>query len=100
MTPGYGETPLLDEELEGLLPRIRQSLGEPPAKVDVYELEQFVRGELSEELVPAVASGQLTLQEMLTDSFVRDLPSGHRGSAELLQATKCGERVRTGGDVG
>ncbi len=66
LTPSYGETPLPDDELEALLPSVRATLGEPVTKADVYELEQVVQVELSEELVPAVAGGELTPEELLT----------------------------------
>lgn len=39
LTPGYGETPLPDDELEVLLPRIAELFGKPITKAAVYDLE-------------------------------------------------------------
>lgn len=73
LTPGYGETPVSDDEADALLPQARELLGEPIIKVDVYDLEQAVQEEVVEELVTAVLDGTLLLDDLLTDYFVRDL---------------------------
>ncbi|GAA2012879.1 Fic family protein [Microbacterium ulmi] len=73
LTPGYGETPVTDDEADALLPQARELLGEPITKADVYDLEQAVQEEVAEELVTAVLDGALTVDELLTDHYVRDL---------------------------
>lgn len=40
MDPGYGETPLLQEELDALVPEALGALPDSPTKADVYDLEQ------------------------------------------------------------
>ncbi|MDN5860504.1 MAG: Fic family protein [Pseudonocardia sp.] len=72
LTPGYGETPVTDEA-EALLPQAREFLGEPITKADVYDLEQAVQEVVVEELVTAVLQGTLSIEDLLGDSFVRDL---------------------------
>ncbi|GAB4058712.1 hypothetical protein [Catellatospora paridis] len=73
LTPGYGETPIPDDELVGLLPGIRDALGEPVGKAAIYDLEQAVYAAVVERLVPEIIDGDLTLSMLLSDSFVRDL---------------------------
>jgi fido (protein-threonine AMPylation protein) len=73
LTPGYGETPVPDDDLDSLHPRIRDSLGEPVSKAAVYDLEQAVQTGVTEDLVTAVIDGRLTLAELLSDHFVREL---------------------------
>ncbi len=73
LTSGYGETPVADDEADALLPQARELLGEPITKADVYDLEQGVQEEVVEKLVAAVFDGALTIDELLTDYFVRDL---------------------------
>lgn len=72
-TPGYGETPITDEEAEALLPEVRETLGEPISKADVYDLEQAIAEEVAEERATAVISGAVGLEELLTEHFIRDL---------------------------
>lgn len=73
LTPGYGETPVPDDELTALLPAVRELLGESITKAAVYDLEQAFHEEATEELLTAVFDGALTLDELLTDHFVREL---------------------------
>lgn len=73
LTPSYGETPITDDEAAALLPKANEILGELIAKADVYDLEQAVQEEVIEELVPDVLDGMLTVDDLLTDQFVRDL---------------------------
>lgn len=73
LTPGYGETPLPDDELEALLPRIAGLLGKPITKAAVYDLEQGVQEQVAEELLNAALDGGLGLDELLQDHFLRDL---------------------------
>lgn len=73
LTPGYGETPLPDDELEALLPRIAELLGTPITRAAVYDLEQGVQEQVTEELLTAALDGALGLEELLQDHFLRDL---------------------------
>lgn len=73
LTPGYGETPVSDDELDALLPAVRELLGEPVTKAAVYDLEQAVQEEATEELLTSVLVGNLSVEGLLTDHFVRDL---------------------------
>jgi fido (protein-threonine AMPylation protein) len=73
LTPGYGETPISDEEAESLLPNVRELLGEPISKAAVYDLEQAVQEEVTERLVTEVLSDGVTLDELLSDHFLREL---------------------------
>ncbi|WP_022884987.1 Fic family protein [Glaciibacter superstes] len=71
--PGYGETPVPDDELGALLPAVREVLGEPLTKATVYDLEQAVQEEVAEVLLTSVLDGSLGLDDLLTDRFVREL---------------------------
>jgi hypothetical protein len=51
LTPGYGETPLPDDELVALLPDVVQTLGEPVTRAAVYDLEQGIQDQVAEELL-------------------------------------------------
>jgi fido (protein-threonine AMPylation protein) len=73
LTPGYGETPVPDDELEGLLPQARQLFGEPVSKAAVYDLEQAIQAQVAEELLPDVLSGEQRLDDLLSDHFLREL---------------------------
>lgn len=73
LPPGYGETPVPDDEMQWLLPSIRQLLGEPVTKAAVYDLEQAVQSEAAEQLSADVLAGALPLDELLSDRFLREL---------------------------
>lgn len=73
LTPGYGETPVPDDELTALLPSAREVLGEPTTKVAIYDLEQAIQESVTEDLLTAMLEGDLTLDDMLTDHFLREL---------------------------
>jgi fido (protein-threonine AMPylation protein) len=73
LTPGYGETPLPHDELTALLPHVVEVLETPVSRAAVYDLEQAVQEQVSEELLTAAFNGSLSLDELLTDYFVRDL---------------------------
>ncbi|WP_194836078.1 Fic family protein [Nocardia sp. XZ_19_369] len=73
LTSGYGETPVSADEADALLPNIRELLGEPVSKAAVYDLEQAIQEQASETLLTAVLDKTLTLDEMLSDYFLRDL---------------------------
>jgi fido (protein-threonine AMPylation protein) len=73
LAPGYGETPLPDDELEALLPHVVHLLGSPITKAAVYDLEQGVQEQVAEELLTAAIEGNLGLDELVNDYFLRDL---------------------------
>jgi fido (protein-threonine AMPylation protein) len=73
LTPGYGETPLPHDELTALLPHVVKVLEKPVSRAAVYDLEQAVQEQVSEDLLTAAFNGSLSLDELLTDYFVRDL---------------------------
>lgn len=73
LTPGYGETPLPDDELEALLPHIADLLERPISKAAIYDLEQAVQEQITEELLTVVLDGTLGLDELLNDFYLRDL---------------------------
>ncbi|MEU4316496.1 hypothetical protein [Nocardia sp. NPDC024068] len=56
-SPGYGETPVSDDDAGMLLPAIRDLLGDPLGKAAVYDLERALQAEVTEELVIAVIEG-------------------------------------------
>jgi fido (protein-threonine AMPylation protein) len=73
LAPGYGETPLDPEEAGALTAQARALLGDAPTKGDLYEAEQVVLAEVSEDFLDTVADGALGLDELLSDHFLRDL---------------------------
>jgi fido (protein-threonine AMPylation protein) len=73
LAPGYGETPLDPEEAGALTAQARTLLGDDPTKADLYEAEQAVLAEVSEDLLDEVADGALGLDEILSDHLLRDI---------------------------
>jgi len=73
LTPGYGETPLPHDELTALIPGVVEILDKPITKAAVYDLEQGVQDQVSEELLTAAIEGSLPLNELLSEIFIRDL---------------------------
>ena len=73
LTPGYGETPLPEDELLALLPHVIEVLDKPIRRADVYDLEQAVQEQVSEDLLTAAFAGSLQLDDQLSDYFLRDL---------------------------
>lgn len=71
--PGYGETPVPDDEIDALLPEVRDLLSDPATKAAVYDLEQSVQEEVAEELLIRALDGSLSVDDLLVDHFVRDL---------------------------
>jgi fido (protein-threonine AMPylation protein) len=72
-TPGYGETPLPHDELTALIPDARAVLPDPPTKLDVYDLEQAFETRVRETLSVAVLGDEISLDQLLTDHFLRNL---------------------------
>lgn len=73
LTPGYGETPLPEDEVASLLPHVVEVLDKPINRADIYDLEQAVQVRVSEDLLPAAFAGSLDLDDLLSDYFLRDL---------------------------
>lgn len=71
--PGYGDTPLPFDELDALLPDVRNLLDDPITKMAVYDLEQAVEADVAEELITSVLDGSLTLDQLLESGFLREL---------------------------
>ena len=73
LQPEYGETPLSGDELDALITHVVDTLGPPVSKADIFDLETAVLQDLAEGLITDVFNGDLTLDELLTDQFLRDL---------------------------
>ncbi len=71
--PNYGQTLLSDEEHAALTEQARALLGEPSLKADLHDVEQLIQAEVADELVQRVLEGVLSIDELLTDHFVREL---------------------------
>ncbi len=71
--PGYGETPVPEDDAASLLPTVREALGNQLVKAAVYDLEQAIQDEVAEERFVEVIGGNLVVEELLTDYFLRDL---------------------------
>lgn len=71
--PGYGETPLPEDELRSLAPSARELLGEPVTRAGIYDLEQAVQDDVAEELLTAAIEGDLGLDDLLVERFLREL---------------------------
>lgn len=71
--PDYGETLLTEEERDALTAEAREILDEPIRKDDLYDLEQLIQDEVADDLVAEIVDGALTISELLTDHFVREL---------------------------
>ncbi len=73
MNPGYGSTPLPFDELDALLSQARASLGEPVMRADIYDLEQELEADNAERLLIRIDAGDLLLDDVLVDFFLRGL---------------------------
>jgi len=73
LEPGYGETPVPGDELDALLPGVRELLGEPITRAAIYDLEQAVQEQVVEEQLIAILEGSVGLGVLLTDRSLRNL---------------------------
>jgi fido (protein-threonine AMPylation protein) len=73
LDPGYGETPLDEDELEAITPALRSALGAPINKAAIYDIEQTVEAEVAAALIIDVIDGVLTLDDLLAERFLREL---------------------------
>lgn len=89
--PGYGETPLKPDEADALTPRAREVFGDQPTRLDLYAAEQAIADEVSVRFFADIARGVLNLDDLLTDTFLRDL---HRQLYEELWIWAGTYRVR------
>ena len=69
LRPGYGDTPLRDEELEALLPHIADLVEQPVSEAAIYDLEQGLQEQVTEVLLAAVLDGALVLDELVNAYF-------------------------------
>lgn len=96
LSPGYGETPHDPEEADALTAQARALLGDDPTKADLYEAEQAILAEVSEDLLDAVADGALGLDEIVSDHFLDcSHPSVHRRQRQDHSAA-CGSHLPRG----
>ena len=73
LDPGYGQTPIPGDELAFLEPSTRELLDEPITRAAVYDLEEAILHRLAADLVESVTAGQLALDEIRSDHFVREV---------------------------
>ncbi len=73
LSPGYGETPVAPDDLDALTALARDLLGDDPTNATLYDLEQAVLSDVSERELNAVIEGDLTLDDLLTDRYLRSL---------------------------
>jgi len=59
--------------LSALLPHVIETLSHPVTRADVYDLEQAVQQQASEDLFTSVFDGAVLLDDLLTDYFLRNL---------------------------
>lgn len=71
--PGYGETPITPDEASALTARAREIFGDQPSKAELFDVEQAIADEVSIALQNQVAEGQLVLEDLLDDAFLREL---------------------------
>lgn len=71
--PDYGDTHVPEEDQAALTPQAKELLGENPRKADLYYLEQQIQVQVVDDLVSQVLGGSLTLSDLLSDHFVREL---------------------------
>lgn len=94
--PHYGETLVTEEERDALTPAVRELLGDPIRKADLYDLEQQIQDEVADDLVTQVVNGTLSTSDLLTDHFVRELhrriyaPAWEWGGRQRARETNIG----------
>lgn len=73
LKPGYGETSLSDEEAEALIPAVRELLGAPARRADLYDLEQLIQDDVADTWWSTLLDLDVPMRDLLDDHFVRDL---------------------------
>lgn len=74
--PEYGEMPVSDEDLEALLPSVRDTFEDAAgvvSKADIYDLEQAIQATVIENLTQDILDGQLSVNDLLNNHFIREL---------------------------
>lgn len=66
-------SPLVTSGQLPLLPEVVEVLDKPITRADVYDLEQGLQDQVFDLLMPTAVEGSLSLDELLSDHFVRDL---------------------------
>ncbi|PWJ45162.1 Fido, protein-threonine AMPylation domain-containing protein [Quadrisphaera granulorum] len=73
LQPGYGETPVPDEELRWLQPQVRELLGSAVTLLDIYDYEQAIQQDLTQTQLSSVIAGDLGVSSLLSDTYLRHL---------------------------
>ncbi|MBF5082408.1 hypothetical protein [Quadrisphaera sp. INWT6] len=73
LEPGYGGTPVPDAELGWLHRDVRELLGDPVTLLDIYDYEQAFQRDVAGLQFDAVLCGDLQVDDLLRDTYVRDL---------------------------
>lgn len=73
LDPGYGATPVDPEDLDALTDAALEVLGNDPTLAALYDLEQAILIEVSDDLAAQVIREELSVQSLLDDAFVREL---------------------------
>lgn len=69
LEPDYGETLVGAGEAEALTPAVREILGDPIRKADLYDLEQQIQDDVADEWWADLLNWDIPVRELLTDHF-------------------------------
>lgn len=69
----YGATPINEEEAVALTPEVLEILEGEPCKASIYRLEQIALEETEAEWLAQVLNGEIGVDDLLRDYFVRRL---------------------------
>lgn len=73
LVPGYGDTPVPEDELAALLPHVHETLAKPITRAAIYDLEMSVLQDVTANLMASAARHSLGLDNLLDEYFLRDL---------------------------
>lgn len=73
LVPGYGDTPVPEDELAALLPHVREILAKPITRAAIYDLEMSVLQDVTANLMASAAHHSLGLDDLLDEYSLRDL---------------------------
>ncbi len=71
--PKYGKTLASEEDHGALTPRARELLEEPFLKAEIYNLEQRIQTDVTDDLAASIFSGEFTVSDLLQDHFLREV---------------------------
>jgi len=71
--PQYGNTLVDNEDLAQFTEQARDLLGDSVTQADLYDLEQAIQVQVTEDLLTQVLDESLAIEDMLHDHFLRDL---------------------------